>query len=254
MRKSTGAALRVSGILRVSTASLLATGIMGVTSCGDKAYETSLKDQEMAATQREIDKLDAQRTQLVSGEVPNNFFLENLGHYHAGAHSFFTPAYNESRDGKYFVDGVWQESRGPTDVPPSRPSMDALIKIDAALAKVQEKMKSQTSAANVANQSSHNGGGMGMGSMLMMYWMLSGNRGMFGGGTGYAYGNAQAGNWQRDLDQRRSTVSSYAAGNPGYRAAISESARTGSPVRSGQSVRGGFGSTAKSSSFSSSTS
>jgi len=43
-------------------------------------------------------------------------------------------------------------------------------------------------------------------------------------------------------------VSRYAAANPGYQRMVEQSRATGAPVKAGQSVRGGFGSSSSRSS------
>jgi hypothetical protein len=48
--------------------------------------------------------------------------------------------------------------------------------------------------------------------------------------------------WQRGVDTQRGAVNRYAAANPGYQRMVAQSRATGTPVRPGQSVRGGFGS------------
>jgi hypothetical protein len=53
------------------------------------------------------------------------------------------------------------------------------------------------------------------------------------------------------VERQRSTVSGYAASNPGYRKMAEQSRASGAPIRAGQSVRGGFGSSRSGGGFSS---
>jgi hypothetical protein len=92
--------------------------------------------------------------------------------------------------------------------------------------------------------------GSGVGNALMMYWLLSGNRGSFTPGTGFHQAGSQVDSWQRGVDEQRRSVSAHAAANPGYSRMVEQSRSSGSPVKAGQSVRGGFGSSSRSTSAS----
>jgi hypothetical protein len=127
-------------------------------------------------------------------------------------------------------------------IPASRPSPEALKKVDEALTREQQLAGKSTSQA-------HSGGGFGVGNMLMMYWLLSGNRGMFSPGSGFRQAGANAGNWQSQVDQERRNVTRYASSNPGYSRMVEQSKSRGTPIRPGQSVRGGFGSSSGGFSF-----
>jgi hypothetical protein len=198
----------------------------------------------MAEAQAKIDELDKQQAILKRGEVANNFHFPRLGYYHAAAHDFFEHPYGFSNDGRWYCNGVWQD-QAPAEavVASSRPSPEALKKVDDALAAEQ---KEQPQAGTGQTSGSH---GFGMGNALMMYWLLAGNRGMFGGGAGFQQAGGQVQNWQRGVESQRSAVGRYAAANPGYQRMVAQSRATGMPVRPGQSVRGGFGSRSTGSSF-----
>jgi hypothetical protein len=127
----------------------------------------------------------------------------------------------------------------------SRPTPEALKKVEAALDGEQKKLASQgTAAAGTPATQSH---GPGIGTALMMYWMLSGNRGSYAPGAGFQRAGTQVNGWQQGMDQQRQTVSAHAAANPGYNRMVAESQSKGTPVKAGQSVRGGFGSSGRSS-------
>lgn len=229
--------LKPGGILRWSTVCILAGGAAGLTGCDRGVnYVATETDVQMAEAQTKIEEIDKEQGVLKSGEVSNNFHLPRLGYYHAGAHEFFEHPYGFTKDGRWFVNGVWQdEPAAEAVVASSRPSPEALKKVDAALAAEQ---KEQEQAGN----KSHSGGhGFGMGNALMMYWLLAGNRGMFGGGAGFQQAGGQVQNWQRGMETQRSAVGRHAAANPGYQRMVAQSRATGAPVRPGQSVRGGFG-------------
>lgn len=227
------ASIRPNGILRWSTACILAGSL---TSCDDR-YVATEKDAKMAETQSRIDELDAQQDLLKQGEVANNFDIPGVGYYHAAKHDFFEHPYGFMRDGRWFVDGAWQDQPGADQVPPSRPSAEALKKVDAALAREQELLNSGSQASSGGHRD-----GMGVGNMLMMYWLLSGNRGFFSPGSGFRQANQNAGNWQNQVERERQNVRSHAAANPGYSRMVQQSQSRGMPVRPGQSIRGGFGS------------
>lgn len=231
------------GILRWSTFCILAGGAAGLTSCERNTHVATEKDVEMAAIQSRIETLDAEKSRLMDGEVSNNFHIPRVGYYHAQARDFFEHPYGFQQDGKFFVDGKWEASPGAEQVAATRPSKEALEKLDAALAEEQNR----ESSAQGGNGSGNHG--FGMGNALMMYWLLAGNRGMFSG-SGFRQANGQAGNWQRGVENQRSEVGRYASSNPGYQRMVQQSRATGKPVTPGQSVRGGFGSTRTGSGYS----
>lgn len=236
-------ALQPSGILRWSTACILAGGLI---SCDNSVREVATEeDVKMAETQSQIEALDTQKSQLQSGEVTQNFHLPRVGYYHPDAHDFFEHPHGFSKDGKFFIDGEWRDQWAAATLPSSRPSPEALKKVEAAL---EEEQK--TAAAQPATQNHyHSGGGFGIGNALMMYWMLSGNRGSFLPGNGFRQASSQAGNWQNSVEKQRGAVNAHAAANPSYQRMVQQSRASGTPVKAGQSVRSGFGS--RSSSFSS---
>lgn len=226
--------LRPSGILRWSTACLLAGGLSGCDRTTQ--YTSSPEDARMAATQSKLDKLDAEKAKLMNGEVSNNFFIDRVGYYHVPARQFFDHPYGLAKDGRYFANGKWQDTAPPQVVSTSRPSPEALKKVELALEQEQKELAANGKAGQ-QNQS-----GFGMGNALMMYWLLSGNRGLFSPGAGFTQAGQQAGNWQRGVENQRGVVNRYAASNPGYQRMVDQSRATGRPVAPGQSVRGGFGS------------
>jgi hypothetical protein len=194
----------------------------------------SEQDEAVAETQSQIEKLDTEKSKLINGEVSHNFHIPRVGYYHASAQNFYEHPYGFAKDGRYFINGVWQDENVPESVTASRPTPEALKTVEAALEQEQK------TASNSSGQQSH-GGGFGMGNALMMYWLLAGNRGMFSPGNGFRQASGQAGNWQRGVENQRGAVSRYAAANPGYQRMAEQSRATGVPIKAGQSVRGGFG-------------
>ena len=242
MKRST-AIIRPGGALRWSTACILAG--LGLSGC-ERNYVATAKDQQMAETQKRIESLDAQRLKLMGGEVPNDFYLEGVGYYHSCAHNFYPHPYGFSHEGKWFVNGAWQDRPpGPEACGATRPSAEALKKVEAALQKEQQVLAGQSGG------SAGHGHGFGMGNALMMYWLLSGNRGFFSPGAGFQQASRQAPQWQNEVERQRGAVSNHAASNPGYRRMVEQSRASGAPVRAGQSVRGGFGSSRSGGGFSS---
>jgi hypothetical protein len=223
--------LRPGGILRWSTACILAGSL---SSC-DRGVRHVMTDQdaEMAETQTQIEKLDTEKSKLIQGEVSHNFHIPRVGYYHADQQDFFEHPYGFSQDGRYFINGEWKDESVPAMTTASRPTPEALKKVEAALEEEQKV------AAKPSGQQSH---GFGMGNALMMYWLLAGNRGMFSGGSGFQQASTQAGSWQRGVENQRGVVTRYASANPGYARMVEQSRASGAPVKAGQSVRGGFGS------------
>jgi hypothetical protein len=230
--------LNPGGILRWSTVCILAGGAAGLTGCDRSAsYVATETDVKMAEAQAKIEELDQQQGILKRGEVANNFHLPRLGYYHAAAHDFFEHPYGFSQNGRWYCNGAWQDQpAAEAQVASSRPSPEALKKVDAALAAEQKELE------QAGTGQSSGGHGYGMGNALMMYWLLAGNRGMFGGGAGFQQASGQAQGWQRGVESQRGAVGRYAAANPGYQRMVDHSRAAGTPVRPGQSVRGGFGS------------
>ncbi len=222
--------IRPGGILFWSTACIL-TG--GLASCDRSVtHVISEKDAEMAETELKIEKLDSEKSVLQQGEVSHNFHIDKVGYYHADARDFFPHPHGFEQDGRYYANGVWSEQPVLATLERSKPTPEALAKVEKALE------EEQTAAA----PSSH-GHGFGMGNALMMYWLLSGSRGSFFPGAGFRRADTQAADWQRGVDRQRDVVRGYAAANPGYRRMVDQSRASGMAVRPGQTVRGGFGST-----------
>lgn len=242
-KRSPLTAIRPNGILRWSTACILLGGTAGLTSCErEETYTATDADVKMAGIQKKIETLDSSEQLLKQGLVENNFSISGVGYYHAAKNDFFEHPYNFERDGKWYVNGAWQNHPEVEGIPASRPSPEALKKVDAALTREQ-----QTTGAAPAQ--AHSGGGFGVGNMLMMYWLLSGNRGMFSPGAGFQNAGRNVGNWQSQVNDERRNVSRHASANPGYNRMVEQSKMRGTPVSPGQSVRGGFGSSSSGSSF-----
>lgn len=236
-------------MLRWSTSLILAGGMGGLVSCDSgNTYVATAEDQRMAKMQAEIDQLDAQRQKLLRGIVENNFELENVGFYHAAARKFYSTRYNEQRDGKWFVNGNWQDTKGIEPVDPSRPDEETLKQLESVFLKEKNEWE----------QMAHSGGGgtvhhhhhsSGLGTGLMMYWLLSSNRGHYPMSSGFQQSTPMANGWQNQMENQRQTVRSYAQSNPGYSSLVAQSKASGKPVTTGTSVRGGFGSRSSGGSF-----
>lgn len=235
-----------TGALRWSTACILAG--LGLSGC-ERNYVATAKDQQMAETQKRIEALDAQKAKLMTGEVPNNLYIEGVGYYHSLARDFFPHPYGFEHEGKWFVNGTWATQAPVENESSSQPSPEALKKVQAALEREQQLLAGQSGSGSAG----HHHGGFGMGNALLMYWLLSGNRGGFVPGPGFQRASAQAPAWQGEVERQRGNVNAYASSNPGYRRMVEQSRASGVPVRTGQSVRGGFGSSRSGGGFSSGT-
>lgn len=278
MKRATSLQIRRGGILQLSTWLILAGSTISLTSCDSserKARESRASYE--AESKRLIDELDSQRQQLLSGEVPNNFHIPNVGYYHAGAKDFYEHSYNSQKDGKWFVNNAWVDQPGPETVPPSRPAPESLTRIQSTLEKAEQSLDATAAQANqYAHQASS---GPGLGSAMMMYWLLSGNRGGFTPSAGFSNFGQRAPLWESKYRQqreqqarsgssgggaasgyRRSGTSGGSSGDDGSSASrrstspsSGSSAGAGSTARpssgsSAPSSRGGFGSSGGSSS------
>lgn len=241
--------LQSRGVLRWSTSLILASGITGLTSCERKVVATA-EDARIAKMEAEVERLDSQRAQLLKGELANNFELPGLGFYHAAVNDFYPVSYNTQENGRWFVNGEWKEAAGQLDVPPSRPSTAALQRVEQQLTKERETWEKESAAPATASSGStaHHYHGAGFGQGLMLYWLLSGNRGHYNPGPGFQQTAPMAGRWEQNVEQNRNAVRSYSQTHPSYSNFVARSKATGSPVREGMSVRGGFGSGSRSSS------
>lgn len=245
--------LRSCGILRWSTLGLLAGSGVSVVSCdSESTYVATADDEKMAALEQKLDELDTRRAQFTQGYVLHNMELPGLGFYHADAQDFFPIRYGQEQDGKWFANGEWLDTQPPaSDKSMSHPKPEALKKVEEVLAREQEALaqapgETSTAPATVHH---HHGGGMGIGNMMLMYWLLSGNRGSYMPGAAFHRAEASQQSWQRTMQADRQKVSSYAAANPGYQRLVQQSRTSGSVVRAGSSVRGGFGGGSSGSSF-----
>ena len=242
--------LRPGGVLRWSTLCILAGGAAGLSSCdrGVRTVGTEV-DVQMAETQTKIEKLDDQKGVLQRGEVTHNFQIPGVGYYHAGAYDFFEHPHGFLQNGRWFINGEWKDEMEMEPLASSRPAANALERVDAALAKEQEENPPSAPASTATATAGAGSQGFGMGNALMMYWLLSGNRGFFSPGAGFRQASGQAGNWQKGVENQRAAVGRHAAANPSYQRMVAQSRASGTSVNPGQSVRGGFGSRTTGSSF-----
>lgn len=256
MKRAASIPIRRGGILQLSTWLILAGSTVSLTSC-DSSQRRAREAQAAyeAESKKLVGELDAQRQQLLSGEVPNNFHIEGIGYYHAAAHDFYENSYNFQRDGKWFVNNAWVDQAGPAEVPASRPSPEALQRIDDQLAKQQQALDG--ASAQAMQYQSQASSGPGLGSALMMYWLLSGNRGAYGASPGFSGFSPRASGWEstyrQQRDQQARTTAGFRTGSGGSSggfgsAGRSSSSSEGSSHASSSSARGGFGSHGSSSS------
>jgi len=228
MKRAPSLQIRRGGILQLSTWIILAGSTLSLSSC-DSSERKARQAQASYETEskRLIAELDTQRDQLLSGQVPNNFRIEDVGYYHAASHDFYEHSYNFQRDGKWFVNNTWAEAPGPDDVPASRPSPEALKRVDDALAKQQQSLDATADQAAYYQNQSHSSG-PGIGTALAMYWLLSGNRGSYAPGPGFSSFGQRAPLFettyrrQRD-EQARTTANSYGGGGSSSRSGTSGS-------------------------------
>ncbi|GAA5132073.1 hypothetical protein JIN84_07605 [Luteolibacter yonseiensis] len=221
--------LRPGGILRWSTACILA----GTLSSCERSYVATEKDVEMADIQARIEKLDGIKSSLTSGEVTNNFHIPGVGYYHAEIGRFLEHPYGFVKDGLHYINGEWEYFARESTVAASHPTAKALRQVEMAL---EEEQK------NTALPQNQHQGGLGMGNALMMYWLLSGNRGAYTSGSGFQQARQNVSGWQQDVEKKREETRTYAAMNPGYGRVVEKAKAGGTTVKVGQSVRGGFGS------------
>jgi hypothetical protein len=238
MKRAPTLPLRRGGILQLSTWLILAGGTASLMSCDSSERQAmQARASYESESKRLIEELDGQRQQLLSGEVPNNFHIPGIGYYHAGAHDFYEHSYNFQRDSKWFVNNAWLEQAGPEEVPASRPTPEALRRIDETLDKQQREL--DTTAANATHYQHQASSGPGLGSSLMMFWLLSGNRGLFSPGPGFTSFGQRAPMWEsryrRDRDEYARTKA-YSGGSGGSHSSSSKSSRsTGSSSSSSYS-------------------
>lgn len=248
--------IRPGGILQWSTLCLLAGGSVALTSCDSKStYTATAQDEQMAALQKKLDDIESRKSQLLNGYVEHNFELPGAGFYHADAQDFFPYTYGHEKDGKWYANGQWVDAKPePPRLTTSRPSEAALRKIEMILAREQELVEeNSTASSSSTHRSSYHSNhhhGSGVGNMLLMYWLLSGNRNNYTPGAGFQQAQARQQGWQQSLNNDRSTVNAHAAANPGYQRLVQQSKQSGSPVTAGKSVRGGFGGSSSGSSSS----
>jgi hypothetical protein len=202
MKRAPTLPLRRGGILQLSTWLILAGGTASLMSCDSSERQAmQARASYEAESKRLIEELDSQRQQLLSGEVPNNFHIPGVGYYHADAHDFYEHSYNFQRDNKWFVNNAWLDQAGPTDVPASRPSPEALRRIDETLDKQQQGL--DATAATASHYQHQATAGPGLGSTLMMFWLLSGNRGFFSPGPGFTSFGQRAPLWESRYREQR---------------------------------------------------
>jgi hypothetical protein len=225
------------GILRLST---LGTLVSALSSCNvnEKSHVVTEEEVKMVEKKVELDELEKNRTLLQQGIVPHDFYIKKIGYYHATVEEFYPIRYGTEQNEKFFINGEWLDSYSPNRIPSSAPSADTLVRIEKALE--EEQKESSTHATT-----SHSPHGSGMGSWLMMYWLLSGNQGRYSSGSGYQQASSSAPAWQQSMNQQRNTVQQYSANHPNYQRLVEERKKNGSPLTTGGIIKGGFGSSSK---------
>jgi hypothetical protein len=218
---------------------------------------------------------DQRKAIFESGKIENNFHLEKLGYYHANAHRFFPHAYQEEKDGKWFVDGEWRDQRGAEAVEPSTPNVETLAALEKLLVE-QPAPASGSSSSSMPMQmgmphTGFFGGHFGWTDALLTYMVLSGNRNQY---TPMQPGIlSQRGSFMQrqmsesrdEMNRRTSSSSSFSSGagvgragagvpaHPSYDHLSSKtkaSSGISRPSSSGSTIRGSFGSSSRSSSSS----
>ena len=208
----------------------------------------------MAALETKLDEIESRRAQFTQGYVLHNTEMPGVGFYHADANDFFPYRYGHEQDGRFYANGEWlDEKPQSSQLSLSRPSPEALKRVEDALAREQELLagSSNPSSTPQTTTSHHSGGGYGIGNMMLMYWLLSGNRGNYAPGAAFQRAQSSQQAWQQTMQQDRMRVANHAATNPGYQRLVQQSRASGTMVRAGSSVRGGFGSSYRSGSSSS---
>lgn len=236
--------LRPTGVLKLSTLGILASGMV---SCdNENKHVVTEQNADMVESEIQIEKMDSQRDLLLSGEVPHNFYLEKLGYYHADAQDFFEHPYSMKKDGKFFQDGKWEDDLRIANNRSSRPTPECLTRIEKALGEETKDKDAVAGTGNTNQAAPYQSHGMGAGNMLMMYWLLSGNRNRFSPGAGFQRASEKEREWQNGVNGQRSALSNYRQNNPAYSRMVEERRSTGTRLQSGTTIRGGFGSSSRS--------
>lgn len=238
MKKKSSVVLFSQGALRVSTLQLLAAGgMLGLVGCEKEQARVSVVDERQ---QREMRDLEEKRKKMEKGELSNNYHLEELGYYHAAAQDFFPFPYN-SRDKEnryYYVNGEYQDAAGPTDVADSRPKPEALKKVEEYLARETKELDAQEARNQQVPHSYHSGPGIG--TYMMMYWLIQQNR-QHGYQPGVGYGQAAARAQKVEVARERSRMGGTMVGASGRSGSSSGSGESRGGAAASPSSRGGFG-------------
>lgn len=280
--------LTPTGILRWST-TVLALSLVGCDSnvkhvmADPNAPETSSPElskeltKELSPEEKEKIKalaaFDQRKAVFESGKIENNFHLEKLGYYHANAHRFFPHAYQEEKDGKWFVDGEWRDQRGVETVEPSTPNVETLAALEKLLVEQPAPASGSSSSSMPMQMGMHHngffGGHFGWSDALLTYMVLSGNRHQYTPmqpGLLSQRGSFMQQQMSKSRDEvNRRTSSSFSSGagvgragssgvnHPSYDHLSSKSSSSSGvsrPSSSGSPIRGSFGSSSRSSSSS----
>ncbi len=281
--------LSSTGILRWST-TMLALSLVSCDSNVKRVMaDPPAEDQAPSAvTQPELSKEESEKLKALaafdqrkavfeSGKIENNFYLEKLGYYHANAHRFFPHAYQEEKEGKWYVDGEWRDERGAEAVEPTTPNVETLAALEKLL--VEQPVSANGTASSSGSASPpmgmhHNGffgGHFGWSDALLTYMVLSGNRHQY---TPMQPGIlSQRGSFMQqqmsasreEINRRASSpagfnsgagvgrASSSAVSHPSYDHLSNKTAGTSGisrPNSAGATIRGAFGSSSRSSSSS----
>ena len=170
------------GILRLSTAALLAS----LSACGSgesdlgRSVPPSSGQSQPDASQAPIEidpqvekeqltALENKRLAFASGQIENNYHHKGLGYYHAAARRFLPHPYNQEKEGKWFVNGVWQDTMGPEPVAASAPDEETLAALENSLVTAAKSTTATTTAQP-------HYGSSGLSHALLAYAILQGNR------------------------------------------------------------------------------
>lgn len=244
-----------NGVLRLSTVALLAS----LAACGSGELEVNRSP--MPGESQDIPPVDPKEVELVksieaqaakfaSGKIDNNYLHAGLGYYHAAVNRFHEHPYNMEKDGAWYVNGIWQATKGPEPVEPSAPDAATLAALEESLKEtevVAAPVSGSGSSTGTGHHYTNHHHGSGWSNALLAYWILRGNS--------HRYTPANPGlmatrgaQIQNDFQQAKArTTSRFSTG-----ASAPKPISTSTGNSSGTTKRGLFGSSSRPSSSSSS--
>lgn len=236
-----------NGVLRLSTVALLAS----LASCG--SGELEVPRSELPGENQDFSSVDpielelvkameAQASKFATGKIENNYHLAGLGYYHAAVNRFHPHPYNLEKEGQWYVNGNWQATKGPEPIEPSAPDATTLAALEQSLQEAEPTSAPIASSGTNSTGIHHHHHSSGWSNALLAYWILRGNSHRYTpANPGFiASRGAQL---QNSFQQAKSrTTARYSTG------ASTPRPVTTSPGSGGNSKRGLFGSSSRSSS------